>query len=104
MKNPPKLKSVLNLVKTAYASGDYVFTRHASERGAQRDINRADVAHVLEHGYHEKAKDAYNAEKSGWNYAIRCYLEYSERDIRVIVAFDTDIQMFVITLIAIGEG
>jgi len=101
-KRPEKLESreLLERVRQAIESGDYLDTRHAQDRRSQREISRLEMESVLKTGRHEKAKDQFHEAYEAWNYAIRGKT-IDKRDLRVVVSFEE--KMLVITAIEIGK-
>lgn len=77
----------------------YIQSKHAIERGEERQIDLPDVLYVLKHGYHEKKKTRFHEIHNTWNYAIRGKT-LDGIEIRVIVAFDEN-DMLIITVICL---
>ena len=63
----------------------YLETEHAKERMQERDITRQEIWHVLQNGWREPRKDAWNEAVKDWNYASRG-MTLDGRTLRVIVA------------------
>ena len=97
MRHPPKIESLLSVVRRCLDQGRYLDTRHAFQRQAQRDITRAEVIHVLRNGFHEKRKDKFDGTFRCWNYAIRGKT-IDKKELRIIVSFDKS-NMLIITAI-----
>ena len=98
MTDRPKLPDLLAVVSRRAEQGNYVILRHARERGIQRNITEPEWLYVLRNGWHEKRKDQYDEAHQAWSYSIRGKT-LDERELRVIVSFDDDPQMLIITLI-----
>ena len=56
-KRTQKLPKLLELIAKHLSKGTYLDTRHARDRGLERQITRAEILYVLRNGYHEKARD-----------------------------------------------
>lgn len=97
-KRAKKLANILDLIRYHVKNGTFLLARHAQERSFQRGITEPEFLFVLRNGWHEKRKDAYQTEFNAWNYAIRGKT-IDERELRVIVAFDIESQLLIITLI-----
>ena len=54
---PPKIENLLSVVKKCVETGDYRRRIHARMREEERNIDLADVKHVLKNGRHEAVKD-----------------------------------------------
>ena len=102
MRHPPKIESLLSVVRRCLDQGRYLDTRHAFQRQAQRDITRAEVIHVLRNGFHEKRKDRYEERFCSWSYAVRGKTP-DKRELRVIVSFEEK-TLLIITAIDLKEG
>lgn len=100
IERPDKHPDVMALVKTCVETGDYLDTRHATERQRERLISRLEVVEILKNGHHEKKKDAFMKEFNAWNYAIRGKT-LDKRDLRIAVSFDETTRLLVITAIEI---
>ncbi len=64
----------------------------------EREVTLLEVLHVLQTGWHEKAKDTYNDRFDEWDYAIRSKTG-DERDLRVVIAVEEEPEVVVITVI-----
>ncbi|PKL79085.1 MAG: hypothetical protein CVV27_02370 [Candidatus Melainabacteria bacterium HGW-Melainabacteria-1] len=84
---PAKEPNLMQKIRVALASGDYLDTVHASERQAERNITAPEYEYVLKHGWHEASKDRLDESYDAWNYAIRGRT-LEQRELRVIVSFD----------------
>lgn len=91
-----KIDSVLDVIRECIRLDKYRYTAHGQLRRNQRQIPLPEILHVLNHGYHEKAKDKYDELFKAWNYAIRG-ATLSGNQIRVIVSFDEDRDLLIIT-------
>ena len=96
---PPKMADLMDKVREALDSGQYVDMVHAQERQIQRQIIRPEYTYVLRNGYHEARKDTFEEPYNAWNYAVRGKT-FDKRDLRVIVSFD-DGGMLIITTIEV---
>ena len=101
-KRPEKTPDLLNLVRQLTIEGRYLETHHARQRQLERDIILSDVLHVLKTGRHEKKKDQFDEVYQAWNYAIRGFTT-NEVDLRVIVSFDEEVKLLIITVIKVEE-
>ena len=81
--------------------GLYRQSKHAIERGLEREIDIPDVLYVLRNGYHEKQKTTFDEIFQTWKYAVRGKT-LDEIDIRIIIAFD-DTGMMIITVIHVRD-
>jgi hypothetical protein len=90
-----KVENLLEAVRKALESGNYLDTTHAAERQGQRKITRPEMLYVLRHGHHEARKDKCEELYNEWNYAIRGRT-VDRRELRIIVSFD-DAGMLIIT-------
>lgn len=84
----PKIEDVLTAIKECISEDRYTISTHALLRQNQRQINLADVLHVLKTGYEEKRKTRY--ENGVWKYAIRGKTKISKVDLRIIVTFEEE--------------
>lgn len=94
---PPKESHLLERIRIAVNSGNYVVTDHAYQRSRDRSIPVPHVEFVLLNGHHEARKDQFNKEFEAWNYAIKGRTP-DQVSIRVVVTF-SDSDMLVITII-----
>jgi len=94
---PVKHERVPRLVREHIDAGQYLDTRHASERMAERQLTLPEVLYVLRHGHHEKRKDTFKREHNAWTYAMRGKT-VDRRELRVCVSFD-ERDMLIITAI-----
>lgn len=94
---PAKEANLLEKIRLALASGDYLDTVQASERQAERRISAQEYEYVLKYGWHEARKDQFDRGYQTWNYAIRGRT-LDQRELRVIVSFTSD-GMLIITVI-----
>jgi len=102
MKAPPKLDRLLERIREALDTGRFLDTVHTTQRQAERQITRPEMLYVLRHGWHEKRKDVFDTQYQAWHYAIRGKT-VDGRPLRVVVSFEADTQMLIITAIALGE-
>ena len=97
-RRPAKDSDVLGHARQCLASGKYLDTRHIDERKEQREISVLEVKDIILKGWHEKRKDEYKDEHKSWNYAIRGKT-IDKRSLRIIIAFDRESGMLLITAI-----
>ncbi len=97
-KHPPKHRDVLGEIQSCLESGRYLDTRHARKRREERVISLPEVLHVLRDGFHEKRKDKYEELYKAWSYSIRGKT-VDNRRLRIVVSFESDTGMFIITAI-----
>ncbi len=95
-KRPPKRPSVLGDARARLASGRYRDSRHAQERKLERGVDLQDVEKVISTGWHEPSRDRYLDEHEAWSYSIRGKTVDGD-DIRVIVAFDEEDCLVIVT-------
>lgn len=95
-KRLPKETNLLEKVRQAIESGDYLDVVHAQQRQQERQITRPEYEYVLQTGFHEKAKDEFKPEYQTWNYAIRGKT-IEQRELRVIITFEEE--LLIITVI-----
>jgi len=98
-KRPAQLKDLLKKIHNCIEEERYIQTKHAIQRGSEREIELPDVLYVLKSGQHEKNKTTFDEGFTSWKYAIRGKT-LSDLDIRVIVAFD-ETGMLIITVMHI---
>lgn len=91
------MPDVISNVRKCIASGDFLDTRHSTDRENERNITRSEIVCVLKNGWHERSKDEYKERYKAWNYAIRGKT-VDRRMLRVIVSFDEN-GMLIITAI-----
>jgi hypothetical protein len=99
-KRPPQLDELFPKIQDCLNKGHYRQSRHAIERGSEREIDIPDVLYVLKNGYHEKQKTSFDEAFQTWKYAVRGKT-LDEIDIRIIIAFD-NIGMMIITVMHVG--
>lgn len=101
-KKPTKLTSeeLLKRVRSAVESGDYLDTRHATDRKNERGISRLEIEYVLKNGWHEKKKDKFEEGYDSWKYAMRGKT-IDKKDLRIIIAFQN--KMLIITAMEVGK-
>lgn len=97
---PKKIGNLLQRVRNCIKEGAYRDTFHALERKSEREITLPEVIYVLTTGRHEKSKDRFERVYNTWNYSIRG-LTVDEQDLRVIVSFDEDRDLLIITTISL---
>lgn len=99
---PSKHPRLLDLIRNKVMTDRFIATVHAKDRQFQRCITLQQIKYVLCNGYHEKSKDKYDEVYSAWNYAIRGRT-FDDVDIRVIVSFDEEDDMLIITVFEVGR-
>ena len=97
-RRPGKDPDVLGHARKCLASGDYLDTRHGAERKQERKITLLEIQEVILSGWHEKRKDEYKVEYQAWNYALRGRT-IDKRSLRIVIAFDQESGMLLITAI-----
>ena len=102
---PPKLPNVIQLVHERVEAGRYLDTRHGSVRQSERLITRLEILDVLRRGRHVPSRDRYEEGYGnlGWSYAIEGKT-LDNRHLRVIVAFDEEINTLIVTAIDLEAG
>jgi len=107
-KKPPKKtdRELWCVVGEKIKGTEYVFTRHAEGRQAQRQIDDLTVLNILENNGNarrkrNKKKDEYRSGHDDWNYCIEGY-DHDNKKIRIIISFDSD-YMLIITVINISQ-
>lgn len=99
---PEKRENLLESIHQRIAQDRFLITFHAQERKLQRSISLQQVKFVLLHGYHEKRKDQFDEVFNAWNYAIRGRT-FDLIDLRVIVSFDEEDDLLIITTFEVGK-
>jgi hypothetical protein len=103
LKKPKKIENLLERIKNCLASGAYRDTFHAVLRKSERNITLPEIIHVLCTGRHEKSKDRFDEAFNAWNYAVRGET-VDGFDLRVIVSFDEERDLLIITAFYIEKG
>ena len=96
MPRPDKLVNLLDRIRMCIEDGRFRVTAHALLRQRQRSMILTDILFVLTTGRHEKNHDKFDEAFRSWNYAVRG-LTVNSDDIRVIVSFDEENFLLVIT-------
>lgn len=99
---PDKIENLLERIVTCISTGAYRDTYHAIERRQQRHITLPEIIHVLTTGRYEKSKDKFDETFNAWNYAMRGRT-LDGLDLRVIVSFDEEKDLLIITAFYIEE-
>lgn len=86
----------------ALDEGSFLDTIYSNERKIQRGITLQDIEEACRNGFHEKRKDSFNDLHNTWKYAIRGKTDCGERTLRIIVSFEEESQMLIITAIDLG--
>lgn len=102
MQKPAKIENLMKVVHEFVKAGKYRETYHAQIRQQERRIFLTEILHVLSSGRHEKSKDAFDDAFLAWNYAIRGFT-FDKKDMRVIVTFDEEVELLIITAFYIGK-
>lgn len=102
-KRPKKIEYLIERIKSCIASGAYRDTFHAALRKNERNITLPEIIHVLTTGRHEKSKDRFDEAFNAWNYAVRGQT-VDGLDLRVIVSFDDERDLLIITAFYIERG
>ena len=102
-KRPSKLVNLLERIRNCINTGMYRDTFHAIKRKLERNITLPEIIHVLQTGRHEKNKDNFDKVFNSWNYAIRGKT-IDGYELRVIVSFDEERELLIITTFYLGRG
>lgn len=92
----------MSAIRVCIQDGRYLDTRHGSERQVERRITRPEVLYVLKNGHREKRKDKFDEFYQAWNYAVRGKT-VDRRELRIIVSFDEQSGMMIITAIELEK-
>lgn len=98
-----KIDNLLEIVRECLRNGRYRDTMHAIKRQKERKIILPEIIYVLNTGRHEKGKDHFDEAFNAWNYAIRG-LTLDNLDLRVIISFEEDNDLLIITAFYIKKG
>lgn len=98
MARPKKIEDLLETVRNCIKLRRFRVSGHAQERMSTRNVPLPEVLHVLKTGWSEKREDKFSEEFNTWKYSIRSQTK-DEKDVRVIVAFDAETKVVVITVI-----
>jgi hypothetical protein len=101
-KRPKKIENLLESIRNCISAGAYRDTFHVIKRKAERNITLPEIIHVLKTGRHEKSKDHFEVAFNAWNYAIRGKT-IDELELRVIVSFDEERDLLIITAFYLKE-
>lgn len=93
--------TLLRLRREKIKLGKYRLTKHAAEQQKERSIDLPDILHVLRNGIHEAEKTLATT-TGNWKYAIKGEIE-DARIIRVIISFDAESDMIIITVIDVTK-
>lgn len=85
MTRPPKVKYLIEIARQAVQDGHLLYSAHANERMAQRNIIKPEVEYILSKGHHEPKKDKFNTEFESWDYAIKGKT-IDGRNLRIVIA------------------
>ena len=80
---------MLQAIRSCVTTGKFLDTRHGADRKNERKISRAEIVHILLHGWHVPRRDRYEEGygEYGWSYVVEGRT-VKERNLRVVVAFD----------------
>lgn len=98
---PSKEGNLLEKIKKALDSGNYLESKHAVERALERNIIATEYEYVLKTGWHESKKDTFDFLYNTWNYSVRGKT-IDKRELRVIISFDEN-DLLIITVIDLEE-
>lgn len=93
-----KRPNVIADVIAAAENGLLVPTGHAEKQMEIRDVQMSDIEEMLYRAQREDHKDGITKDGKSWKYAIRGLNDNGDKDIRVIVAFDSP-ETVIITVI-----
>jgi hypothetical protein len=85
VRRPPKIEILIDITRQAAEDGHLLYSSHANERMAQRNIIKPEVEYILSNGHHEARKDKFNKEFESWDYAIKGKT-IDGRNLRIIIA------------------
>ena len=97
-RRPPKLENLLAKVHECIESGNYLDTRHSSDRQNERLITRPEILQALRKGHRVPSRDRYEEVYEDWSYAIEGKT-IDNRSLRVIVAFDEKTRTLIVTAV-----
>ena len=83
------------------SQGNYIYTGHAQERLAEREVTRQEVKQVIQSGHHEKSKDQFDEIYDEWSYSIKGKT-IDLKALRVVISFDEG-DMLIITVIDLNK-
>jgi hypothetical protein len=98
----PKAPGLLEQIREKVEAGRLLYSKHASERMAERGIIKPEIEFVLKNGRNNKRKDSFNEEFSGWDYAIEGKT-VDGRKLRIVVA-QVEPNLLVISTIDLSAG
>ncbi len=85
MSRPSKVENLIEVIKEAVEDGHLLYSSHANDRMAQRNIIKPEVEFVLSYGFHDARKDKFNEEFESWDYAIKGKT-IDGRNLRIVIA------------------
>lgn len=97
---PAKVVDLLARVRDCVNCGNYRDTTHARIRQKERRIILPEIIQVLSTGTHEKSKDRIDEAFNEWNYSIRGKT-IDGRMLRIIISFDEETKLLIITAICL---
>lgn len=101
-------KELWALIEEKIQRGDYLFLPHAKKRQMDRNISDLDVLDILENKdkrkrQRNKRKDTYTEGFVDWNYCIEG-LDLDGKDkIRIIVSFEKESNLLIVTVIRLDN-
>lgn len=101
-------KELLALIEKSIADKNYLILSHAKKRQIGRDISDIDILDILENKNNRKRKrnkkkDEYDDRFFDWKYCIEGQDLDEENKVRIIVSFDEESNLLVITVIRLND-
>jgi len=84
-----KRLDVIQAVIKALESGHLIPSFHAQEQMEKRDVQMSDIEEMIYRAQREETKDTLTKDKKDWKYALRGLNDSCEKDIRIIVVFNS---------------
>lgn len=97
---PAQLANLFDKIRKCLDQQKFTQTKHALQRQRERAIDLGDAIYVLQTGYHERRKTSFDDINNTWKYAIRGKT-VDQVDIRIIIAFDEEEDMIIITVMEV---
>lgn len=91
--------TLLNHVRKAVLTGDYVILPHARIRCSERDISATDIELVLEKGRRVKSRDRYDENLKRWSYCFEGKT-IDKESARIVITFLQ--KMAIVTVVRLG--
>ena len=101
MSRSVKLPNLLKLIRSSIKEYRYRESLHSLQRRTERGLSLPSILEVLLNGYHEPAKDKFDAAFRSWHYAIQGKIS-DGRIVRVVVGIQDDYTL-IITAIVINR-